>query len=55
MYQAQERNKRYWSYFKGVFQNELSEDSESGSQPSWIKTPLYAHQKSLMAAAPGQR
>lgn len=51
MYQAQERNKRYWSYFKGVFQNELSEDSESGSQPSWIKTPLYAHQKSLMAAA----
>jgi Helicase conserved C-terminal domain/Zinc finger, C3HC4 type (RING finger)/SNF2-related domain len=47
-----QRNRQYWTYFKGVFQNELNEDNTRiPSNPPWIKTKLYSHQKCLVAAA----
>jgi len=47
-----DRNRRYWSYFKGVFQNELGEDaSRFPNQPLGIKAKLYPHQKTILQAA----
>jgi SNF2 family DNA or RNA helicase len=47
-----ERNRRYWAYFKGVFHNELTEDSQIlQAQPTFIKTRLFQHQRCLVAAA----
>ena len=47
-----ERNRRYWSYFKGVFQNEMGEESPRFTdQPTGIKAKLYPHQRTILQAA----
>ena len=49
---AQERNRKYWSYLKGVFHNEISEDTpQFQGQPDGILSPLFRHQKTLLHAA----
>jgi len=52
MSSARERNKRLWMYLKGIFSNELNEDSlKIDAQPEHIKPKLYQHQKTLLTAA----
>jgi hypothetical protein len=43
--------KRLWDFFSCIYKNQLTGESEKVSQPEWIKTPLFAHQKSAVRAA----
>lgn len=46
------RSQKFTAYLEGVFGNELTEESRQIEvQPAHITTPLYMHQKTLLAAA----
>lgn len=42
---------RIWSYFQCLYENQLTKESVQAEQPTWIKTPLFPHQKTSLAAA----
>ena len=47
-----DRNKKLWSYLKGVFKSEISEEnSRYEANMDYIKQPLYIHQKALLRSA----
>jgi SNF2 family DNA or RNA helicase len=51
-YSSSLRTQKFSTYIEGVFNNELTEESNKVDiQPSYIKPELYTHQKTLLAAA----
>jgi len=43
--------RKLWSFFEALFSHELTDESPKVATPSWIKTPLLAHQQSAVARA----
>jgi SNF2 family DNA or RNA helicase len=48
---SEPNRQKIWNFFECLFQNELNEESTEVTQPPWIQTPLFPHQRTSVQAA----